>query len=101
MKPYKLVPLDLYRKLLAIHTGQSPQQGTSVPKHNLVVEEEDEDEEAERQESIDSICQMLGKNQRRKARIILETGKIPFQRKSLRVMYGGQDMGSHILGELE
>ncbi len=61
-------------------------------------EEEDEDEEAERQESIDSICQMLGKNQRRKARTILETGKIPFQRKSLRVMYG-QNMGSHILGE--
>ncbi len=45
---------------------------------------------------------MLPKSYRRKARVILEAGDIPFQRKSLRVFYNnGTEMGSHLLDLLQ
>lgn len=64
----------------------------------------EEDEEAEREESIDHLVSLLPKRNRRRARIILSSSGIRFQPKSLRVLYnddGETVVGSHLLDLLQ
>lgn len=104
-KPLKLIPLDLYKKLLAIHvqggTGQATELTSVVPTSETLIVDSVDQEDGERQDSIDSIIQMMPKTYRRKARIILEAGNIPFQRNSLRVQYPDGELGSHLLDVLQ
>lgn len=96
-KALKLIPVELYKKLLAIHVQQG--QPTVTETVSSVVVEEEAD--GERQDSIDSILQMLPKSYRRKARVILEAGEIPFHPKTLRVQYSDGEVGSHVMDLLQ
>ena len=117
----QLIPVDLYRKLLQtyLHMNVDSSQSDTVvtvddqPQTDVVsveptvtvpivgekgvIIEDDDDYSDEKQESIDAIIDIMPKCQRRKARIILGSGQIEFQRKSLRVLYSGGEIGSHIM----
>ncbi len=62
---------------------------------------EEDYEDAECQDSIDAIISLLTKSHRCKARVILESGNIPFQHKSLHVMYPDGELGSHLIELLQ
>ena len=100
-KPLKLIPLDLYNKLIALHMGNTASPTPPPPAQTTTPQVEEYDDAGERQESIDAIISMLGKPYKRKAHVILEVGNIPFQRKSLRVVYSDGELGSHVIDLLQ
>ena len=99
----KLIPLPLYKRLLAIRVGESnqnliPPVDNGEKGHVAQVEAlEDDDAASERQETIDTIVSMLSKAMQRKARLLLEVGGINFDRKSLRVTYADGEIGSNLV----
>ena len=100
-KPLKLIPLDLYNKLIAIHMGNTGSPTPPPPTQTTTPQVVEYDDAGEHQESIDAIISMLGKLYKRKARAILEVGNIPFQHKSLRVVYSDGELGSHVIDLLQ
>ncbi len=102
-RAYKLVPYDLYRKLVA--AGQKQEERTDTtpaedPTPSTAIAVDEDDEEAEHQESIDSVINYLPKSYRRKARIILEAGRVPFDSHTYRVTYSDGEVGSHLVSLL-
>ncbi len=106
----KLVPLQMYQKLLAQHLGNLSEQqsGSSTSQPSIyqkgdLIDDEDDDE-PDRRELVNTVVSLLPKQYRRKGRIILEAGQIPLEKNTLRVVYPASTsepsgVGSHIIGE--